>query len=266
MKNLACLTCVAALLLVAAPAQAAQDADLVEKVVVKNRLHTLSGKWELGVHAGFSLMPRLTDHYNLGASLAWNVAEVLALELRAGYAISRHTGLADQISADFFQSVVSGGVGASNPVTDLSDLWEMTLNFALGLRFQPIYGKISLFSEVALHFQLYLWVGGGAGLFKRDSVVICSVRTGNECTQWYGEQKFGPVVSLALGMRFWVPGVNWLSVKFEARDWSFLDSYLTGVNRQQALNPATPEGGGTPYQGATITNLVQFEFGPTFTF
>lgn len=269
MRNAFKLGCLA-VLLAAASARAADDAELVEKVVVKNRLFTVGGRWELGLYAGFTLMPRLTEHYNFNLGLAWNVLETLGLELRAGYAYSRHTGLADQISADFFQSVVAGGAQASAPVTDMANLWEMTGNATLGLRWQPIYGKIGLFSEAALHFQIYVWLGGGAAYFKRDSIIICNVRSGSDCTEWYHEGKVGPVVSVALGMRVFVPkelyGNGHHALRVEVRDYSWLDSYLQDVNRVSALNGGEPPGGGTPYTNAGITNLVQVDVGYTVIF
>jgi outer membrane beta-barrel protein len=263
--KLACL----ALALTATTARAAEEAELVEKVVVKNRLYSVAGRWELGLYGGFTLLPRLTEHYNLNLGVAINVVDSLAIELRAGYAISRHTGLADQISADFFQSVVAGGPAASAPVTDMSDLWQMGGNAALGLRWQPIYGKISLFSEGALHFQFYVWLGGGVGLFTRESIIICNERSGGECSDWYDEFKAGPVVSLALGMRLFLPlfsGKVTLAFRVEARTWSWLDSYLQGVNRVQALNGATPEGGGTASPAAGVTTLSQIDIGPALIF
>jgi outer membrane beta-barrel protein len=258
-----------ALVLSAPLARAAEEADLVEKVVVKNRLYSVAGRWELGLYGGFTLLPRLTEHYNLNLGVAINVIDALAIELRGGYAITRHTGLADQISADFFQSVVAGGPAAAAPVVDMSDLWEMTGNAAVGLRWQPIYGKISLFSEAALHFQFYAWLGGGAAYFTRRSIIICNERSGGECSNWFTEGKVGPLVELALGMRLFLPlntGKITIAFRVEARTYSWLDSYLEGVNRVAALNSATPDGNGTPSAKAGITTLSQIDIGPSLIF
>ncbi len=37
----------------------------------------------------------------------------------------------------------------------------MGVNGSIGARWQPIYGKINLIAELPVHFQLYLWAGGG---------------------------------------------------------------------------------------------------------
>ena len=63
----------------------AQEADLVEKVAVKNRLFTVSGRPEIGANAGFTLLSKLTEHYNFNVSVAYNVVDWFALELRAGF-------------------------------------------------------------------------------------------------------------------------------------------------------------------------------------
>jgi len=88
-------------LLTAGAAFAEDETDqLVEKVAVRNRLFSVEGRWEVGANAGFSILSRLTDHYNLNASVAYNPKDWFGLELRVGYAISRHTSLADQIQTD----------------------------------------------------------------------------------------------------------------------------------------------------------------------
>lgn len=242
------------------------ESELVEKVAVRNRLFSVENRFEIGGNVGFSLLTRLTDHYNFNVSFAYNIKDWFALELRGGYAYSRHTSLADQIQSDF---AANGNLKTAN---DAADLWEMTANAVLGLRFQPIYGKINLLAELPVHFQLYLWVGGGAGLLKQESLVLCAQRSSNStCDQFYTDQKVSPLVSLALGFRFFVAGGH--SIKIEARDYSYLDSYWTGVTRKTGDTANTfssaeqiQAAGGTQSPNAGITNLVQFDLGYAFVF
>ncbi|GMU62965.1 MAG: hypothetical protein AMXMBFR34_47280 [Myxococcaceae bacterium] len=275
-KTLKIVGCLAVLL--TAGSAFADEGELVEKVAVRNRLYTVAGRWEVGGNFGIAVLSRLTDHYNLNLSGAYNFTDWLGLELRGGYAISMHTSLARQIAQDFYTNT---SISTAN---DLSDLWEMKANGILGLRFQPIYGKINLMAEVPIHFQLYGWVGGGVGLFSRESLVICPVKTSTStCGQdanedgvgdeYFTENKVSPIVSLALGFRFFIPGVTSAgsvvgqrhSIKLEVRDWSFLDSYYVGVSRAQS-NPGNPTAGGMQSPTAGVTNLVMIDIGYAFLF
>jgi outer membrane beta-barrel protein len=257
-RNLSCL--LLALCASTVWAEETSGEELVEKVVVRNRLFNVEGRFELGLNVGFSMLSRLTEHYNLNVSAGYNFMDSLALELRVGYALSSHTGLALDI-AEKFQAQPRTSIATAN---DLQDLWEMKFNSVLGLRWQPIYGKLGLMAEVPVHFQFYLWVGGGVAMLDRESVVICNRETSDKkCAEYLKDSKVGPLVSLALGFRFFLS--DHIIVRFEIRDWSWIDSYLTGVNRTAALNPSNPTGNGTPVSPG-ITNLVQFDLGATFMF
>src|SRR4051812_40299800 len=94
--------------------------ELIEKVVVRNRLYTMEGKAELGLNVGLTLLSRLTDHTNLNLDFAYNVSDTFAFELRGGYALSRNTGLANQI-----REHISANAALKTNLTDLSGLWEM---------------------------------------------------------------------------------------------------------------------------------------------
>ena len=242
------------LLLTAGAAFAEEETDvLVEKVAVRNRLFSVEGRWEIGANVGFSILSRLTEHYNLNLSVAINAKDWFGLEARGGYAISRHTSLADQIQTDFFAN------NTISKANDAADLWELTAHGVLGVRFQPIYGKINLMSELPIHFQFYLWAGGGVGYLKRQSMVLCAERrSARECGAFLTENKISPLVSVALGFRVFLP-FSGHSVKLEVRDWSYLDSFKIGVDRATGA-------GGTNSPNAGITNLVQFDLGYAFIF
>ncbi len=248
------LNLMSCLVLMTAQAAFAEDdtEELVEKVAVRNRLFSVAGRWELGGNVGLSLLSRLTDHYNFNVSVAYNPKDWLGLEVRGGYAFSRHTSLADQIQTDFF---ANNTISRAN---DAADLWELTAHGVFGIRFQPIYGKINLMSELPIHFQFYIWAGGGVGALRRESMVLCATRVSTrECGEFLTENKVSPLVSVALGFRFFI--MQHHSVKFEVRDWSYLDSFQVNVDRATGT-------GGMESPNAGITNLVQFDLGYAFIF
>lgn len=249
--------------------QAAFGQELIEKVVVRNRLYSMSGKFEAGLNVGLTLMSRLTDNINLNASAAYNLDDTLGFELRAGYGISRHTGLANQIADDFAANT------SIKKAFDLSELWEMTANGALGVRWAPIYGKISLMAELPVHFQAYLWLGAGGAMLKRESIVYCVSGSGSTCNQYLQEEKISPVATAAIGARFFGSGNH--SVKLEVRDWSYPDAYLNNIDRAQAQAGAEPPPSSvvctdTPNEGVCwgkaqgFINLVQVDVGYSYVF
>ena len=259
--------------LAAFPAAADEASDLVEQDAVRNRLFHVDGRWEVGADVGLTLVSRLTEHYNFTASVAYNLMESFAVELRGGYALSRHTGLAQRIADQFYKEQNAGGMGPKNTVfNDLSDSFEIKANFLLGARWQPIYGKVSLLAELPVHFQLYLWAGVGGALLSKESILVCNGAgtkvdpatgaTVAACATPYTENKFGPLASVAIGFRFFVTERN--SFKIELRDYAFFDSYLTDVKYAQAFT--SPTGGGTPATVAGVTNLIMFDLGYAFVF
>jgi outer membrane beta-barrel protein len=257
------------LLLAAVPATSfAADDTLVEKSVVRNRLFSSAGRFELGLNVGFSVLSQLTDHYVFDAQVSYNLTDWFAIELLAGYAYTQHTSLADDVQSKF-------EMNNAKTADDLQNLWEMTLNALVGIRFQPIYGKIGLFAEYPLHFQFYISAGAGAALLNRTSAVICNhvTRTSSAgtpdfttCDEFLQESKVSFVADAALGMRFFIPVIgNHHSLRVEFRGFLWPDSYYVGVNRVNALNQNDPTGGGTLKQDG-VTFLPQVHVGYAYMF
>jgi outer membrane beta-barrel protein len=253
--------------LTALPALAADEEQgaLVEKVAVRNRLFTTAGRFELGLNLGFAVLTQLTEHYTANLDLSFNIVDSLAVELLAGGSFSRHTSLARDVADQFAMST-------TKTADDLTGLWQMVGNAAIGIRWQFLYGKLGgalqdLLLGNPLHFQFYLAAGGGVGYFTRESVVICNHKTGGTCDEYYSESKVGPLFTGALGMRFFLPTYgNHHSLRVEVRDWIYLDSFYQGVDRAAALNPNNPTGNGTPASNPGVTNLWQVMVGYSYMF
>ncbi len=258
------LVLVLALSALPAAAAEAEEGALVEKVAVRNKLFTTAGRFEIGANFGFAVLTQLTEHYTGNLNVSYNFVETFAVELLAGGSYSRHTSLAGDVADQF--------VGTNTMTADdMTNLWEMVAHGVVGLRWQPLYGKIGgLLQDVLfgnpIHFQLYVSLGGGAGYFQRQSVVICNRKVGSSCEDYYKQATVGPIVTAALGWRLFLPVVgNHHSLRVEIRDFSYLDSYYVGVNRNiAATNPDNPTGNGTEVGG--ITNLVQVQVGYSFMF
>jgi outer membrane beta-barrel protein len=251
-------------LLAALPAAAdAADDALVEKVVIRNQLFTVSHRFELGLNFGAAMLSRLTDHYTFNLSFGYNISESFAVELLAGASYTQHTSLADDVATN----VLATSTSSTTKTQDLSDLWEMSADAVVGLRWQPIYGKVGVFAEIPIHFQAYVFAGAGAGWFNRTSVVLCNHKTGSTCDEYYSQSEVNFLASFALGFRFFIPVIGMHhAIHLEARDFSYLDSYLVNIDRAAALNAANPTGGGTPAASPGITNLTEVQIGYTYIF
>lgn len=229
-----------AVVLVSAVVLAEEPQSLVEQSAVRLRLFSVKGRFELGAHTGISLMPRLTEHTVLGLSGAYNVKELFAVELRAGGAISSNTALAREIQGTAITRTIPSP-------SDAADLWRLSWHGVVGARFQPIYGKFNLMGELPVHFQVWLWAGGGVAYLERESVAFCATPAGPGCAAFATQTGGSPLVSAALGLRFFLPQGH--ALKLELRDWSYLDSYRTSTGTRSG-----------------VTNLVQLEVGYAFIF
>ena len=248
----------------AALAQSSTRADreeLVESVAVRNRLYTPAGRWEIGPSAGFTVLTRLTDHYVFNLGVGYNFSNTFAGEIRGGYAYSRQTGLARQVAAELLRADPSQQKQIRD---DFGSLWQMEANAIAGIRWAPIYGKISLMAEVPVHFQTYLWAGAGGGTFHRQSLVMClqvANRSEGTCADYYQEDKLAPILSGALGFRFFTHRGGGL--KLEVRSWMFPDSYRVKIDR---LVAETGVVNGSAAGNPGLMNLVFFDLGYSFLF
>jgi outer membrane beta-barrel protein len=236
----------------AAPAQQ----SVVENVAVRNRLYRVANRLELSAAVGFGLARELTEHVNLSLGAAYNVTDTWAFEIRAGYAISGHTNIARQLSRNFLQFDPNQ---RNRIADDLSALWEMKANGQVGVRWAPIYGKISLLAEIPVHFQVQFWAGGGVGQFHRESVVYCRQlisRSDGTCGDWLSEDTVRPMGSVAAALRFFSHRSG--SFKLELRDYIFRDSYLTSIDRVIAERG---EPTGVPSNSPGIIQLFTLELG-----
>jgi outer membrane beta-barrel protein len=227
---------------------------------VASRLHPVAGRFELGLHVGVNLVSHLTDTWALGLSVAYNPAEWWALELRLGTALTRNNSVARDVAVRLSQV-------SDLTVTELKDTWRLGPYALAGFRFQPLYGKLNLASELVVHFQVFGWAGGGAALLDRTSPSLClNPADPGRCVQggevnwdgYFSEHKASPLVSVALGIRFFLGQHHLLSL--EARLWSYLDSFYQGVVRAD-VSVAAPTAGGTAVSDPGLTHVGPLELG-----
>jgi outer membrane beta-barrel protein len=226
--------------------------------------------------------------------IAYHFSEVWALDLFLGYAIGGVTDLFCEV-----QNPMNQGCGTANlkpggstfrnarerntpstGYTDLSDLWVPNgFNAQLNARWEPIYGKLSLLTEVPVHFKFYIGLGGGVSRFSRTSLNYCtsyddSANMGQgDCHfdssnnyETLKQNQYNWIANIGSGFRFIFAGSASLDIAI--RDYLWGDSYRTEILGSQFPPPSAPLPSGTPaYKNNNgITNSVFADLGLTWTF
>jgi outer membrane beta-barrel protein len=149
------LCCAVALASFAPAAARASAADAFENKIkpISGRLYAKSGKLELTLPTGqISLMDAFYSKYMGGAKLSYHFNEYLSLGLTGAYGTTDTTGST---------SVCRGNEGcqAATPAQLYQVPGLIRWMAAAEVGFSPIYGKLNVFAEKAVHFDLSIMAG-----------------------------------------------------------------------------------------------------------
>src|SRR5215472_14330831 len=125
---------------------------------VSGHLFRKKGRFELSPSGALSLKDAFFTKYMLGATLTYPALETLGIGLHFNYAFPVVAGAAQVCNRD----PTAGPVGCrSATMTELDGRAPGQINLVGGLEGQwaPIYGKLSLFSESFVHFDMYVLAG-----------------------------------------------------------------------------------------------------------
>jgi outer membrane beta-barrel protein len=229
-----------------------------EAVVVRNRLYSDSGRFELQLNYSFGVANTLTATQGPVLDLAYHFHEAWAIDLLVGYMFGGPTDLLGQAqcpgagSGTPCTASVFTGASASQPPTeklnDFPNLWTLNgLDAQIGVRWEPVYGKLSLFTAVPVHFKWYLGIDGGAAQFSRDSFDFCTTaltQVGEDCPKTNGtyntlqETRWSWVGSAATGLRLIF--AHQASINLGLREYVWGDSYRSGFTVLQfSPNPSS---------------------------
>lgn len=242
-------------------AQAQRDDEIIDRVVVRNRKHSVWNTLELSPTVGLSLVNRMTQQYNFQLGVGFNFSEEWGLDVRGGWAMGSLTSVADSARAQ------RQSADEVEPVDEFQDLWTMTWQAMLMPRWSPIYGKLNIVTELPIHFQAYLTAGGGMVGLESESVVYCQAGSAesSNCTGFVKEERQSFAVAAGLGFRFFV--AQGLGLKLELLDVMYPDQYRAGVDMRTARAEAP---GSKPAEGtvtdAGLTNVLFFNVGATLNF
>lgn len=219
---------------------------------VQNRLYSLDGKHDLAAFFAFSIQNQLTEH--LGGALVWDYSftEYVALDVMVGGGSAGLTNLAKKVRS----TAKSSGIGA-----DLEDAGGLLAHGSIGVRFTSAYGKLSLSSEIPLHFHAYAVGGIGGALVDYNGVLACGNDLGEGRTRcadgdFRSEVALSPAFNVGVGVRLIFSQL--ITARVEVRDVIFLDRWYDEVDfSKPASNP------GTAKSGFTHAPLVMIGLGVT---
>lgn len=166
---------------------------------VQRKVFMKKGRVEIFPQFSLDLNDPFYQHLIVGGSVAYHLADSFAIEARGGYA---------------FASIKQGALRFVRQETDslIKNPPEFKYHADLDLLWAPIYGKISLFGDSILHFDTY--VTAGPGIFGTDAGL-------------------NPAANIGIGQRYFI--TEWLTARFELRDYMFLDSRNTSSDLQNLL-------------------------------
>ncbi|MCC6337363.1 MAG: outer membrane beta-barrel domain-containing protein [Myxococcales bacterium] len=207
---------------------------------VSGHLFLMDGRFEVSPTVGLSFRDAFWTKLLFGVALTYHLNETMALSLHGGYTLSLISGSA-QICTPPIPAM--GGMPAQPGACRSPTYDELTRNegqpanksyglttllTSVDFQWAPIYGKISLFAEKTLSFNMYVLGGPTFVLYGPTSTPTIG---GN----------------LGFGFRFIIN--EWMTVRAELRDVLYYESGF--------LPPSAPPG--TP--GGSFRNQLMFELG-----
>lgn len=165
---------------------------------VSGHLFLMGGRFEVSPELGVSFRDAFWQKVSFGAAFTYHFTEEVALSLRGTYNVSLISGNAQ---------ICQPGGGCSAPTyTELTTYDGHTANVAYGLlsllagldlQWSPLYGKVALFSEGILNFNMYGLIGPSFLMYGPSNQFTVGGHAG-------------------IGFRFVIN--EWLALRLEVRD------------------------------------------------
>jgi outer membrane beta-barrel protein len=168
---------------------------------VSGHLFLMDGRFEISPGIGLSLRDAFWQKVGFGAALTYHFTEEVGISARASYNLALISGAAQICDP------VGGGCSAPTE-TELSvfdgrpanvSFGRMSLLSSVDLQWAPLYGKLALFSEKILNFNMYILAGPTFLIYGPPAASTFTVG-GN----------------VGVGFRFFFN--EWLTLRLEVRD------------------------------------------------
>lgn len=167
---------------------------------VSGHLFLMDGRFEISPEVGVSFRDAFWQKVSFGAAFTYHFTESIAVSARGTYNVSLISGNAQICSP------TGGGCAAPTREELTTNTNGDTANVAYGLigllanldlQWAPLYGKLSLFSEKVLNFNMYGLIGPSFLMYGPS-------------------QQFTVGGHVGIGFRFFIN--NWLAIRLEVRD------------------------------------------------
>ncbi len=212
--------------------QEAGDTAALDRDVgpLKDRIPPVTGhvflmekRWELSPSVALSFRDAFFTKYSLGGTLTYHFTETFGVALRGGYSLVSASGASQICTINV--TGTTGVRGCKDPtVSDLDGRapGQLKILASLDAQWTPLYGKISLFAEKVIHFNMYVTAGPMAVQYLGP----------NDDGTPGSTAKWTPGADVGLGMRFFM--TRWLTLRVELRDAIYNEKTST-VGRENQL-------------------------------
>jgi outer membrane beta-barrel protein len=247
----------AALALALSAPGAARAAEVVygpdgAPTVVQNKLHPMTGLWEVGGRLVTALNPAYVQHTGGILSITYHPNESVDVGVDLLGNLAQASDLASRIRENLPTSTA-----LAQWKNELANAEQVKWGAFAVVRVAPVYGKLSLASELALHLQAYLLAGAGVGGIHKESVNLCAAASGGNCQggPFLATDAVKPMGELGGGLRLYL-GEKW-SLLLELRE------LLYPTSLQVLTDPAVATSG---ISKSGLGNLAELGLGLAGTF
>jgi outer membrane beta-barrel protein len=211
------------------------DGDFNQAPLIVQEAHPTSGRLEFGAALASSFIDKYNSHLGLLLNARFHPLQSLGFGLEAGFLDGRLTpivtGPSGIIGNKVDKCAKGDTVSCSQADPDVPDYDQITGVITGTVIWAPLYGKISLVSELDMNLQFYALAGGGVNGTRRVHVKMPnSPRSATDFTLTNGGLGQGGVLSnlkahgtAGLGLRLFLS--TRFDVRLEARDLFFLDNF-----------------------------------------
>ncbi|HYZ89626.1 MAG TPA: outer membrane beta-barrel domain-containing protein [Myxococcales bacterium] len=187
---------------------------------VQAKLYRMSNRWEVGATFSTAVNTPLVNETGAMVSVTYHPNEWADFGVDVLANRTSLSSVVGQIRAGL-PPRTNALTGQPNRGDEISNSDQLRHGALVVGRISPIYGKLNLASELAVHFQAFLLGGVGAAAFRHESVNLCASPGGSPCTggDFQTSTSIQPLGEAGAGMRVYL-GQRW-SLRGEFRGFVF---------------------------------------------